>query len=1440
MRTRTLPLKKIKRFRIRENKSSSSTEPNQFTESSPPQPTPLDSPLQPSRCAKGWSHLKRLTTLLVPVSGAFSPLKEVVDNLIECIEFYEREADGQHEYVVLQNELEALFKDLEAHLVCSSPTMTPCVEGLYRWVFTAGSVSTLLKYRYKAPLSKSSIALLASRKEELPYDPSRATYNDYQVMEQHFTDAQSDRASNRLNRLAPSLSAQYNSTQALGLKRGPCTEGTRVNALAHMTTWIQDSTPGGIYWLNGMAGTGKTTIAYSLCAELDSNCKLAASFFCSRLLPECRDASLILPSIAYQLARFSLPFQFALSKVLERDPDVHTRLPQVQFDALIAKPLLDVQMALPSDLVVLVDGLDECKDEEHTGHVLGVLLNGLIKLPIKFIISSRPEPEIRGWMNGRASAKLVLHELDKCMVQSDIEAYLRIALRPINPPESKLAALVQRAGILFIYASTVVRYISYKQFCRNPHARLDAVLNASTSETIPNTEIDQLYSTILQAALDDQKINQIERNDMKQVLNTVICAQEPLAIGALSKLLQLYDLDRVRAALDPLWSVLYVSETSEVVTPLHVSFPEYMLDPARSKQYNCNFNAQSQTMTQLCFGCIRSADPQFNICQLESSCIPDEQVEDLDLRINRTISTELFYACRYWAHHLYNANGATILNNPLEDFLSNRLLLWLEVLNLKKTVRFVGKSINLAEIWCKRNGCTSDLIELAHDCWRFASIFALNPISKSTPHIYISMLPFWPQSSPIGRYYRKRAQGMIQVEGAAMSRHHLAPLAIWSFKGLRSASSSPDGTSIALALGSQLFVVDAFSGRVAVGPFTGHTQAITTVAFSYDGAYIVSGSQNGTLCTWHAQNGEIALGPLRGHIHEITCAKYSPDGSRVVSGSRDKTVRVWDALSGKVLLVLEGHVGPVLSVTFISNGTWIASGSVDKTIRVWDTMNGAALIEPITGHTNSVTCVVSSPKGLLVSGSSDKTICVWNVPKGELLLGPLQGHTSSVTCIVFSPDGSRMVSGSYDCCLRVWDTQSGDMIFGQLQGHTSAVSWIGFSPKGTRMMSSGAWDNTICVWDAQTQTNRLQPRKEMTYPITSAAVSSDAKRIAAGTKSGSVCVRDLLSGSIVVGPFGNHTSRVVSVGISPNGQLVGWGDCNSKVFVWDIHSQVMVGSFLGHHSEVNTVAFTPDNTRIISSSDSLMHIHDVRSGKSILTLDQKRPSLRQFGLSPDGTRIATGSADGSINVWDSKKGYKVLGPLRGQSKPTISIAYSPDGTRIISASKANTMCAWDAQNGHLLVGPFGEQDRSPTTIAFSTDGTRIVSGFLDGTIFIWEAQTGDVIVGPIEGHREPVTMVNFLSDNSQVISHSRDGALRIHDVRKVQPFHLNGIGRRMSEDGWVTDDQSNLLCWVPHDLHANLMWQRTTGLISAVGDVRLQFNEACIRKAWTESYAPSM
>lgn len=473
-----------------------------------------------------------------------------------------------------------------------------------------------------------------------------------------------------------------------------------------MHNWVHDRAAGPVYWLNGMAGTGKTTIAYSLCDELNAAHNLGASFFCSRSLPECRDVNQIIPSIAYQLAYFSRPFRYALSRALEREPNVHTQLWQIQFEALFVKPLVEVREALPEDLVVVIDALDECDNKESTDQLLEALLTKTADLPVKFLITSRPEPEIRDQVkkqdgpSHRAIPRLVLHELDRGTVQGDIETYLRAALDPIKPSESQIAMLVQRAGILFIYAATVVRYIGFKNFSRNPAGRLDTILSISTlAESHTHKEIDELYTAILKAAIDDPELEPHERNDMKLVLNTVLCVREPLTIRALSGLLGIQNIDRLHAALQPLWSVLHVVESSELVTTLHASFSDYMFDPKRSYSYHCDPAAHEHILARCCFNRIKNTEPQFNVCGLESSYVLDAQVSNLSTRVEKVISLDLIYACQYWATHLERAKESLNLVELLEDFLSARLLLWIEILNLKNRMDVGVAAIGQAEKW---------------------------------------------------------------------------------------------------------------------------------------------------------------------------------------------------------------------------------------------------------------------------------------------------------------------------------------------------------------------------------------------------------------------------------------------------------------------------------------------------------------------------------------------------------------------------------------------------------------------------------------------------------------------------------------------------------------------------------------------------------------------
>lgn len=511
----------------------------------------------------------------------------------------------------------------------------------------------------------------------------------------------------RLSKLASSLAAVYNSAESEDVKRGPCTPGTRVDELNKLLVWARNGQAEDIYWLNGMAGTGKTTIAYSFCAEIDKTAELGASFFCSRSIPECRNVKLILPTIAYQIARFSRPFRCALSQVLEADPDVHTRVLKEQFENLLVRPLLEVKNALPSEFVVLIDALDECESENSVGQILDLLIPHArtSNLPIRFLISSRPEPEIYHRMmnpvGGRPDARLVLHELEKVKVERDIEIYLKEELGDMNLTSSQMTALVKRSGALFIYAATAARYIKDGLAFMEHEERLDVILGLTPSPDGNDHNIDVLYSIILSAAFRNPKLSRSTRERMKTLLDTIICAQEPMTVRSFAGLLNLKSGKQVEGLLRPLYSVVHITETSALVTTLHASFPDFMLDQQRSTEFYCDSATNHRRLAQACFETIKTNKPQFNICGLESSFKLDEDVTDLEERVDQAVSPQLFYACRYWVAHLELSERHVDLNGPLLDFLSVRLLLWMEVLNVKKSMHLGARIIQCAENWSR-------------------------------------------------------------------------------------------------------------------------------------------------------------------------------------------------------------------------------------------------------------------------------------------------------------------------------------------------------------------------------------------------------------------------------------------------------------------------------------------------------------------------------------------------------------------------------------------------------------------------------------------------------------------------------------------------------------------------------------------------------------------
>ncbi|KAG8780899.1 hypothetical protein FRC12_022473 [Ceratobasidium sp. 428] len=843
--------------------------------------------------------------------------------------------------------------------------------------------------------------------------------------------------------------AHYRYAGPGAVPRNGCMQNTRVAVLQDLQDWVYYGRSRNILWLNGTAGTGKTTVMYSLCEYLEGSGRLSASFFCSRKHLSCRDVNRIVPSIAYQLAHQSRPYRYALSRTLDKDPEAIKQSVDQQLERLIFVPLQTVAHTFNADPVIVIDGLDQCDDFEAAEYALEAILGHAPDLPVRILIASRPSSGIRGLIRRsqtkhRLPLELRLHEQDQTVVQGDIRAYLAAMLNHLTPSSEALEHLLQRVGVLFFYAAVVVDYISDSEGASGGTERLSDLLDSSSSNVGGQNEGTD-YSYMLERLLGAARSDTAEREEMKLFIGTLISAQERLSVDVIAGLLKLDLVHVVGDVLCWLLPVLRVSRTDRRVIYLDESFTKYLSSRLRIGGFLPDEGERNKRLAHACFEVIRSVDPPFNICNLESSYVDDQDVSNLAERVEEAISPELWYACHRWAGHMTLVGRSDDIVGDLEAFLSSRLLLWMEILNLKRCMGEGVKVLSTAQAWAQREMLSNSLQDLMEDACQFAESFSSSLISRSTPHIYVSQLQFWPQYNEISQRYRHRLGGVVNQSYAGGHTDRI-----------ESVCYSPDGAYIASgSWDDSIRIWDAHTGKPVGQPLTGHTSYVDSVAYSPDGAYIASGSVDNTIRIWDARTGKPVGQPMTGHTYRVRSVAYSPDGAYIASGSDDKTIRIWDARTGKpVCQPLTDHTDRVRSVVYSPHGAYIASGSDDKTIRIWDARTGKPVGQPLTAHTSDICSVAYSPDGAYVaSGSWDHTIRIWDARTGKSGGRPLTGHTRAVNSVAYSSDGTYIASGSEDKTIRIWDARTGKPVGQPLTGHTNWVQSVAYSPDGAYIVS---------------------------------------------------------------------------------------------------------------------------------------------------------------------------------------------------------------------------------------------------------------------------------------------------------------------------------------------------------------------------------------------------
>jgi len=477
-----------------------------------------------------------------------------------------------------------------------------------------------------------------------------------------------------------------------------------------------------VYWLTGLAGLGKTTIAYSICERLDNDQRPFASYFCSLQL-DSGDPKRLVPTLCRELARLYKSYAASVLPILETNPKIADAGLSIQINQLLAKPWqASVVQRKGSDIptpIIVVDALDECdRGIDFLAELLRVIRASQL-VGIKFLVTSRSDPKFFDICKSfPLNAVCKLHEVDIADVQNDIKKYLQEAL-PELKDDPELLLLSQRAGGLFIYAATAVKFISPSHTSHSVsemrfHLRgmLNPGLLTSHAESDERLLVDELYERILGVAFQSDQV----RDTRLRILHTIVCAQSKTGISVLADLADT-DEDTVERVVESLHAVLFVSPKDGYVYWYHASFPDFVLSGTRAKislsldgrllkfDASCHKHAHHSVLAQLSFSIMHKL-LHFNMCNLPSSYTFDSDVPGLKASIDSTFSPTLKYVSSHWAEHLARAvpaeNDNDVLLCSLKDFLDNDLLFWIEAMNLIDAKTKCFPLLRNAESWLKR------------------------------------------------------------------------------------------------------------------------------------------------------------------------------------------------------------------------------------------------------------------------------------------------------------------------------------------------------------------------------------------------------------------------------------------------------------------------------------------------------------------------------------------------------------------------------------------------------------------------------------------------------------------------------------------------------------------------------------------------------------------
>ncbi|KAJ3561272.1 hypothetical protein NP233_g10295 [Leucocoprinus birnbaumii] len=887
-----------------------------------------------------------------------------------------------------------------------------------------------------------------------------------------------------------------------------CMEGTRIDVQSNVNAAIDDIEGGNVIWIRGFPGVGKSALASTIIAQRLKRGQLVSYFVFDRAKSTVTTRNLWCRVMWDFACRYPSIRRYLLERLDSQGIDMDTPNIPVLFSSLVVDPLLDALQELNAVshgqlIVVVIDAVDECGGVDgHRSPDRKALLHTIAKwhvsLPtnMKLVITSRPEDDIERSISSISIPVDILHNTDE--TSNDIHRYLLHRLGEIAEPYSDCLSpdwcrrtakdLAERASGIFVWATSAASFLEAGE----PESQLEDLVQYGPSLADGGKPLHSLYSIILEVSFKNPHEKVIKA--FKSIVGTLIFVRRPLEDAEflefdplLHKSMFKHICNGLRSVIDPDSCTLRFS---------HQSFVDFLLSPDCPPDFAIQESHEQHRLSELCLTTM-STQLRFNICKLETSSLKNDDVPNIETKVKEGISSLLAYSCCFVVDHLCFIETEDYMMRLIETVFKERFLYWLEVMSLLKEINHTFLILRSIISWVKNQN--PDLTAFIHDAIRFVGAFS-SPIAHSTPHIYLSALPFSPTESLVAKHFLPKFPRTITLTKGKpdvwppylfVKQHHRGDVTAVTFSPDEKLFASGDDHG-------RILLCDSETGIPVINPLDHSTEDVSTTGVTYigfrpDKGHIIAVYADHRARIWDTELGE----ELFGLTESIQEAVYSQDGRYIISshhrlqsvnkGEQTKIykmlhrVQFWNADAGNPehsVIMFESQDLQMPNVVLSPNGRFYATIPVTSanvpfpslaptqgSMVVWELTDRTVAtvfkteMASIPSDTWSSLCFTSDSKYIMVKGG-DEVLRIWSTDSwafiGSINFGEYRDHffgcVSSLACVYLSRDHSyhRIITGIGNDSTNIWNSSTGSQI--STQKETAVVCCFALSRNRRRLL----------------------------------------------------------------------------------------------------------------------------------------------------------------------------------------------------------------------------------------------------------------------------------------------------------------------------------------------------------------------------------------------------